>query len=105
MSGLSLLIRYLGTLLTNLASENKTNWDEHLSIMSFSYIIAYKTIRYAPYQLVYGLHPLVPTKYIMLITSGNHRDNTSVKILTNKVSKLKKLHEVRIQATKINGIQ
>ena len=54
--------KVLGTLLTKLVSENKTNWDEHLSTMLFSYITAYKVITwYIPYQLVYGLHPLMPT--------------------------------------------
>jgi len=67
----------LGTLLTKLINENRTNWDEHLSIMLFSYIIAYKiATRYTPYQLMYGLHPLMPTKYIVLVVSGNERNNT-----------------------------
>jgi hypothetical protein len=39
--------------------------------MLFSYITAYKVaIRYTPYQLVYGLHPLMPTKYIVPVVSG-----------------------------------
>jgi hypothetical protein len=47
--------------------------------MLFSYIIAYKvTTRYIPYQLVYGLHPLMPTKYIVPVVSGNERDNSSM---------------------------
>jgi hypothetical protein len=34
--------------------------------MLFSYTIAYKiTIGYTPYQLVYGLHPLMPIEYIV----------------------------------------
>ncbi len=36
---------------------------------------------YTPYQLVYGLHPLMPIKYIVPIANGNQRDNTSVKVL------------------------
>jgi hypothetical protein len=40
----------LGTLLTKLVSENRTDWDEHLSIVLFSYKIAYKiAIGYTPY--------------------------------------------------------
>ncbi len=55
--------------------------------MLFSYKIAYKvTIGYTPYQLVYGLHPLMPTKYIIPITSGNERDNTLVKISTSIIT-------------------
>jgi hypothetical protein len=58
--------KVLGTLLTKLVSENKTNWDEHLYIVLFSYKTAYKVaIGYTSYQLVYGLHPLMPTKYIV----------------------------------------
>ncbi len=54
--------KVLGTLLAKLVSENRIDWDEHLSTMIFSYRIAYKVaIGYTPYQLVYGLHPLMPT--------------------------------------------
>jgi hypothetical protein len=49
--------------------------------MLFSYKTKYKvTIGYAPYQLVYGFHPLMPAKYIVLIVNGNERDNTLVRI-------------------------
>jgi len=64
--------KVLGTLLTKLVSENRTNWDEHLFTLLFSYKIAYKVAtRYTTYQLVYGLHPLMPTKYIIPIAGGN----------------------------------
>jgi hypothetical protein len=60
--------------------------------MLFSYRIAYKvTTRYTPYQLVYGLHPLMPTKYIVPIVDGNERDNTPAKVLTSIITKLGKL--------------
>jgi hypothetical protein len=40
--------------------------------MSFSYRTTYKvTIGYTPYQLVYGLHPLMSIVYIVLVVSGN----------------------------------
>jgi hypothetical protein len=42
--------KVLGTLLTKLVNENKTDWDEHLFAMLFSYKIAYKvTTWYTPY--------------------------------------------------------
>ncbi len=63
--------KVLGTLLTKLVSENRTNWDENMSTMLFSYKITYKVAtKYIPYQLVYGLHPLMPTKYIVSVVSG-----------------------------------
>jgi len=69
-----------------------------MSIVLFSYRIAYKiTTWYTPYQLVYGLHPLMPTKYIVLVVSGNERYNTSMKILTNIITKLEKLYETKMQ--------
>jgi len=83
--------------LTKLVSDNRINWDEHLSILLFSYIIAYKiTTWYTPYQLVYGLHPLMPTKYIMLVAGGNENYNILVKILSNIITKLEKFQEVKM---------
>jgi hypothetical protein len=40
---------------------------------------------YTPYQLIYGLHPLMPTEYIVPIVGGNERDNIPVRVLTNKL--------------------
>jgi hypothetical protein len=58
----------------------------------FSYRTAYNVItRYTPYQLVYGLHPLMPTKYIVLVVGRNERDNTPMKVLTSKIIELEKL--------------
>jgi hypothetical protein len=75
----------LGTLLTKLVNENRTNWDEHMFTLLFSYRIIYKVaIGYTTYQLVYGLHPLMPTKYIFPIASGNERDNIPTKVLKRK---------------------
>jgi hypothetical protein len=72
--------------------------------MLFSYIIAYKVaIGYTPYQLLYELHPLMPTKYIVPIASGNERGNILVRVLTNKITELEKLQEMR--TTKTIGIQ
>jgi hypothetical protein len=62
----------LRTLLTKLVSENRTNWDEHLSTMLFSYKTTREiATRYTPYQLVYQLYPLMPTQYIVLVVGGN----------------------------------
>ncbi len=92
--------------MTKLISENRTNWDEHLCTMLFSYRIAYKVaIGYTPYQLMYGLHPLMPTKYIVLIVGGNERDSTLVKVLTSRITKLEKLQETRMQTRENIRIQ
>jgi hypothetical protein len=82
---------------TKLVSENRTNWGEHLSIVLFSYKTAYKVVtRHTPYQLVYGLHLLMPTKYIILVVGGNESDNILMKVLTNRIIELEKLYEARV---------
>jgi len=63
----------------------------------FSYKAAYKlVIWYTPYQLMYGLHPLMPIEYIVPVTSGDERDNTIVKVLISIIIELKKLQEVKM---------
>jgi hypothetical protein len=60
--------------------------------MLFSYKTTYKVVTwYTPYQLVYGLHPLMPIEYIVLVASGNENDNTPMRVLTNKIIELEKL--------------
>jgi hypothetical protein len=71
--------------------------------MLSSYKTTYKVAtRYTPYQLAYGLHPLMPIEQI--VVGEEHRDNTLVRVLTSRVSKLEKLHKARMQATETNGI-
>jgi hypothetical protein len=70
--------------------------------MLFSYKIA---TRYTPYQLVYGLHPLMCIEYIILIASEDERDNTPMIVLISRITKLKKLQEARMQAMKTARIQ
>ncbi len=72
-----------------------------MSTMLFSYRTTYRVAtRYTTYQLVYGLHPLMPTKYIMVIVGGNERDGTSMRILTSIIIELEKLQEAKMHTTK-----
>ncbi len=67
-------------------------------IVLFSYRTTYKVVTwYTPYQLVYGLHPLMTTQYIVPVVDGNERDNTLVRVLANKIIELEKLQEARMQ--------
>jgi hypothetical protein len=84
----------LGTLLTKLVSENRTNWDEHLFIVLFSYKTTYKVAtRYAPYQLMYGLHPLMAIEYIIQLLVEMKETILQCKFLTSKIIKLEKLQK------------
>jgi len=63
-----------------------------LSKVLFSFRISYKIATgYTPNQLMYGLHPLMPIEYIVLVVSGDERDNTPMRILTSRITKLEKL--------------
>ncbi len=53
---------------------------------------------YTPYQLVNGLHALMPTKYVMSTIIGDHRDVKPTKVLTSKIVKLEKLQDNRLEA-------
>jgi hypothetical protein len=44
-------------------------------------------------------------KYIILVIGGDERDNTLMRVLTNRNTKLKKLHEVIIHVVEITGIR
>jgi hypothetical protein len=78
--------------LTKLVRKNGTNWDEHLFTMLFSNKIAYKVATwYTPYQLVYGLHPLMLIEYIVPVASGNERVSILMKVLITKIIELNKL--------------
>jgi hypothetical protein len=50
---------------------------------------------------MYGLHPLMPIEYIVLIANGNERDNIPMRVLTSRIKELEKLQEVRMHAAKI----
>ncbi len=54
---------------------------------------------------MYGLHLLLPIEYIVLVAGGNERDNTPVRILTRRITKLEKLQEARMQVAKTARIQ
>ncbi len=82
--------KIIGRLLRKLVNEKKIDWDEHLSTVLFSYQTTYKVATsYTTYQLVYGLHPLMPTKYVLLATSGDQKDEKSTKVLTTKINNQK----------------
>jgi hypothetical protein len=68
------------------------DWDEHLPTILFSYRITYKVvIGYTPYQLVYGLHFLMPIEYILSIIGNDHIKGNLARVLTSRVLELEQL--------------
>ncbi len=75
-----------------MVNENRNDWDGHLSTILFSYQTAYKVgTGHTPFQLVYGLHLLLPTKYLLPSRPGDNRDPQYVRVLTSWQFELKKL--------------
>jgi hypothetical protein len=63
-----------------------------MSTLMFSYRIAYKIgIDHTLFQLVYGLHPLLPIEYLLPNKLSQESDPTPIQVLTNRLSKLEKL--------------
>jgi hypothetical protein len=54
---------------------------------------------------MYGLHPLIPIEYIVLVVYGNEKDSTPVRVLTSRIIKLKKLQENRMKIREIEKNQ
>ncbi len=89
--------KVFGTLFMKLVNENQNNQDEHLSIVLFSYIIAFLVgTGHTPFQLVYRLHRLLPTEYLLPSKPGQTYDPKHVRILISCMSKLEKLQENRL---------
>jgi hypothetical protein len=76
--------KVFGTLLTKFVNENMNDGDEHMSIVLFSYRTAYKVgIGHTPFQLVYGLHPLLLIEYMLPSKHGEHVNPKLVRVLTS----------------------
>jgi hypothetical protein len=62
--------KVIGLLLTKLINKNCMDWDEHLHIVLFTYKTTFKVgTCHTPFQLVYGLHALMPTEYLLPTTN------------------------------------
>jgi hypothetical protein len=57
----------LKQILTKLVNANRNDWDVMLPTALWAYRTAYKvSTQHTPYELVYGLMSLLPTKFIVL---------------------------------------
>ena len=58
--------KVIGSMLAKLVNDQRSDWDEHLATVLWAYWTAFKvTTLHTPFQLVYGLQPLMPTEYIL----------------------------------------
>jgi hypothetical protein len=70
-----------------------------MSIFLFSYQTTYKVgTGHTPFSLVYGLHPLLPTKYLLPFKPSENRDPQPISVLISRLFKLEKLQENRLIA-------
>ncbi len=86
-----------------MVGEKKT--DENLSIILFSYITTYKVaIGYTPYQSIYGLHPLMPTKYVLSTINGHLRNLEPTRMLIARIIELEKLYDNKLETKNNMGV-
>jgi uncharacterized membrane protein len=87
--------KVIGLLLTKLVNENRTDWDEHLHIILFAYRTAFEVGKcHTPFWLVYGLHVLMLTKYLLPITNSmTFQDFAMTWVLSTRLLELEKLEE------------
>jgi hypothetical protein len=92
-------------LFTKLVNDNQTNWNEHLPTVLFSYRTAFKvSTGYTPFQLVYGLHPLMPTEYIVPTRrTDGALDFTPTCVLTACLANLEQMDSARHHAQQVVG--
>jgi len=55
-------------------------------------------IGYTPYQLMYGLHPLMPIEYVLPTINGDHINAKPTRIPTVRIIELEKLQENKLEA-------
>jgi hypothetical protein len=83
----------IGLLLIKLVNDKRINWDEHLYTILYVYMTTFKVIT-SHTLLVYGLHPMMHTKYLLGTTnSQTSKDFAPIKVLINRLSKLERLDE------------
>ena len=92
-------------MLQKLVNDNRTDWDIQLYTVLFSYRTAYKVATgHSPFELVYGLLPLMPTKYIVPTQwTMTDLDFTQHRVLAVRTTDLDKLDETRLKAQTHQG--
>ncbi len=84
--------KVFGTLFTKLVNENWNDWDEHMSIVILFDMIVFKVgTGHIPFQLVYGLYPLLLIEYLLPSKVGQIYDPNHVKVLTSRLLELENL--------------
>ena len=92
-------------MLQKLVNNNCTNWDIQLYTMLFSYRTTYKVATgHFPFELVYGLLPLMPTEYnVPTQRTTTDLDFTKHRVLAARTADLDKLDETRLKAQTHQG--
>ena len=92
-------------MLQKLVNDNRTDWDIQLYTVLFSYRTAYKVATgHSPFELVYGLLPLMPTEYIVPTQrTTTNLDFTKHRVLVARIADLDKLDKTRLKAQTHQG--
>ncbi len=100
----SSVVFYLGPTFGSLKElrAHHMDWDKYLHTILFTYIITFKVgTSHTPFQLVYGLHVLMPIKYLLPMTNfATSQDFTMTQVFNIQLTKLEKLEKSRTLAIK-----
>ena len=93
------------TMPQKLVNDNRIDWDIQLYIVLFSYRTAYKVaMDHSPFELVYGLLPLMPIEYIVPTQrTTTDFDFTQHRVLAARTADLDKLDKTRFKAQTHQG--
>ena len=100
-----LINKVIVKMLQKLVNDNRTNWDIQLYTVLFSYRTVHKVATsHSPFELVYGLLPLMPTEYIVPTQrKTTNLDFTKHKVLAARTADLDKLDKTRLKAQTHQG--
>ena len=91
-------------LLQKLVNHNRTDWDRQLPTVLFAYRTAFKIgTGHTPFQLLYGIIPLMPTEYLVP-TKSTTTDPSPSRVLAARTADLERLDESRHRALETQGI-
>ena len=89
--------KILGAMLTNIVSDNRSDWELKLHASLWAYRVAYKTsIGTMPFNMVFGLDAIIPMEFLIPTLRVAKELNWTGHELLKRLEDLEKLDETRL---------